>query len=229
MSSNALGMVEVRGLLASIIAADTAVKSANVHLIDNQTIRGGLTSVELFGDVGAIREAIESAKKAVSEMDCYVSSNVIANLDPQVEEMLIKSIEKKNKKYNQKNLQDESKQTGSSANEKEKKSDIEADSKNQLKIENSRLTSTTVYSNHDSSNEGDIETFEKDTTDLKENNNIIVEQYLEKIEKNKLSELKVTELRSLAYKMELKKMSKADIKFAKKDELIKAILNEGVE
>ena len=64
----ALGMVETRGLVASIEAADAMVKAANVVLIGTEKIGSGLVSVMVRGDVGAVKAAVEagaSAAKAV--------------------------------------------------------------------------------------------------------------------------------------------------------------------
>lgn len=171
MKKKSLGMLEVRGLLGSIVAADTALKTSEVHLVKKESIRGGLTSIELFGDVGAVTEAISSAKEAVREMNCYISSNIIANLDPQVEKMILDSIEEKTEKKN------------------------------------------------------------IDKKPLNENRDKYM-TFLSEIEKENitdLSDLKVTELRSLAYSMEIESLSKKEIKYATKDILISNLKNEGIE
>ena len=55
----ALGMIETRGLVASIEAADAMVKAANVHLIGKEHVGGGLVTVMVRGDVGAVKAAVE--------------------------------------------------------------------------------------------------------------------------------------------------------------------------
>ncbi len=67
----ALGMVETRGLIGAIEAADAMVKAANVKLIGKEQIGSGLVTVMVRGDVGAVKAAVEagsSAAKAVGEL-----------------------------------------------------------------------------------------------------------------------------------------------------------------
>ena len=71
MEKQALGMVETRGLIGAIEAADAMVKSANVKLIGKQQIGSGLVTVMVRGDVGAVKAAVEAgsaAAKAVGEL-----------------------------------------------------------------------------------------------------------------------------------------------------------------
>ena len=67
----ALGMIETKGLVGSIEAADAMVKAANVHLIGKVHVGGGLVTVMVRGDVGAVKAAVEAggaaAKRAVSD------------------------------------------------------------------------------------------------------------------------------------------------------------------
>ena len=64
----ALGMIETRGLIGAVEAADAMVKAANVHLIGKQQIGSGLVTVMVRGDVGAVKAAVEAADKAVKEV-----------------------------------------------------------------------------------------------------------------------------------------------------------------
>ena len=64
----ALGMIETRGLIGAVEAADAMVKAANVHLIGEQQIGSGLVTVMVRGDVGAVKAAVEAADKAVKEV-----------------------------------------------------------------------------------------------------------------------------------------------------------------
>ena len=65
----ALGMVETRGLIGAIEAADSMVKAANVHLIGKQQIGSGLVTVMVRGDVGAVKAAVEAANGSTSGAD----------------------------------------------------------------------------------------------------------------------------------------------------------------
>ena len=60
MEKQALGMVETKGLVGSIEAADAMVKAANVHLIGKVHVGGGLVTVMVRGDVGAVKAAVEA-------------------------------------------------------------------------------------------------------------------------------------------------------------------------
>ena len=61
----ALGMIETKGLVGSIEAADAMVKAANVHLIGKEHVGGGLVTVMVRGDVGAVKAAVEAGGSGV--------------------------------------------------------------------------------------------------------------------------------------------------------------------
>jgi len=79
MASNgeALGMVETKGLVGSIEAADAMVKAANVELIGRQSIGGGLVTVMVVGDVGAVKAATDAGSAAAQRVGELVSVHVI--------------------------------------------------------------------------------------------------------------------------------------------------------
>jgi len=93
--AKALGLIEVRGKLGAILAADAAVKAANIILIGSEVISGGLTTIHIIGDVAAVKSAVEAGEAAVANKNCLISSHVIPHLDDQVEQMLMKSFGKK--------------------------------------------------------------------------------------------------------------------------------------
>jgi len=93
--AKALGLIEVRGKLGAILAADAAVKAANIILIGSEVISGGLTTIHIIGDVAAVKSAVEAGEAAVASKNCLISSHVIPRLDGQVEQMLMKSFGKK--------------------------------------------------------------------------------------------------------------------------------------
>ncbi len=75
MSQRSLGLIETFGLLPGVVAADTAVKSANVELVGYEFAKGsGMTVVKVEGDVGAVKAAISAAHAAVLKMGCGVKS-----------------------------------------------------------------------------------------------------------------------------------------------------------
>ena len=84
----ALGMIETRGLVASIEAADAMVKAANVILIGNEKIGSGLVSVMVRGDVGAVKAAVEAGGAAAARLGEVVATHVIPRPHSDVEKIL---------------------------------------------------------------------------------------------------------------------------------------------
>ena len=88
MVKEALGMVETRGLVASIEAADAMCKAANVELIGTEKIGSGLVSVMVRGDVGAVKAAVESGSAAASKLGELIATHVIPRPHNDVEKIL---------------------------------------------------------------------------------------------------------------------------------------------
>ncbi len=88
MSQEALGMVETRGLVASIEAADTMLKAANVVLVGTEKIGSGLVTVMVRGDVGAVKSAVESGAEAAGRLGELVATHVIPRPHGDVEKIL---------------------------------------------------------------------------------------------------------------------------------------------
>ncbi|MCX7714148.1 MAG: propanediol utilization microcompartment protein PduA [Clostridia bacterium] len=86
----ALGMVETRGLTASIEAADAMTKAANVVLVGTEKIGSGLVSVIVRGDVGAVKAATEAGAAAASRLGELVAVHVIPRPHQDVEKILPK-------------------------------------------------------------------------------------------------------------------------------------------
>ena len=84
MVQQALGMVETRGLVASIEAADAMLKAANVELVGTEKIGSGLVSVMVRGDVGAV----ESGAAAATRLGEIVATHVIPRPHTDVEKIL---------------------------------------------------------------------------------------------------------------------------------------------
>ncbi|ERT69070.1 MULTISPECIES: ethanolamine utilization microcompartment protein EutM [Cetobacterium] len=87
---NALGMVETRGLVAAIEAADAMVKAANVTLIGKEIVGGGLVSVLVRGDVGAVKAATDAGAAAADRIGELISVHVIPRPHSDVEAILPK-------------------------------------------------------------------------------------------------------------------------------------------
>ena len=84
----ALGMVETRGLVAAIEAADAMVKAANVVLIGSEKIGSGLVSVMVRGDVGAVNAAVEAGSAAAHSLGEVIATHVIPRPHQDVEKLL---------------------------------------------------------------------------------------------------------------------------------------------
>ena len=88
MALEALGMVETRGLVAAIEAADAMVKAANVQLIGTEKIGSGLVTVMVRGDVGAVKSAVEAGSNSASRLGELVATHVIPRPHGDVESIL---------------------------------------------------------------------------------------------------------------------------------------------
>ena len=198
--AKALGLIEVRGKLGAILAADAAVKAANIILLGSEEIRGGLTTIYLIGDVAAVKAAVEAGEVSVANKNCLISSHIIPRLDSQVEQMLMKSFGKKE------DHPSDSKELNQPIEEIEK-DEIEKEKKDVLLIP---------------SNESK-EILEENTEDEVDTNRD------SSFNKGQLEKMRVTDLRSLAYKSNLSSIKKSQIKSANKAVLIEALLDKGVE
>jgi len=85
MLDYALGLIETRGLVGAIEAADAAVKAAEVHLIGKERAEGGLITIKLRGDVAAIRAAVDAGAAAAQRVGELVSVHVIPRPDDETE------------------------------------------------------------------------------------------------------------------------------------------------
>lgn len=88
MTQEALGMVETRGLVAAIEAADAMVKAADVTLIGTEKIGSGLVSVMVRGDVGAVKAATEVGATAAAKLGELIAVHVIPRPHTDVEKIL---------------------------------------------------------------------------------------------------------------------------------------------
>jgi len=87
----ALGMVETKGLVGAIEAADAMVKAANVVLIGSEDVGGGFVPVMVRGDVGAVKAATDAGAAAAKRVGELVSVHVIPRPHTDVEMILPKS------------------------------------------------------------------------------------------------------------------------------------------
>jgi ethanolamine utilization protein EutM len=90
MSQEALGMVETKGLIGAVEAADAMVKAANVALIGKEYIGAGYVTVMVRGDVGAVKAATDAGAAAARRVGELVSVHVIPRPHTEVERILPK-------------------------------------------------------------------------------------------------------------------------------------------
>ena len=84
----ALGMVETKGLVGAIEAADAMVKAANVQLVGKEKIGSGLVTVMVRGDVGAVKASVEAGAAAAKRVGELYSVHVIPSPHEDVEQLI---------------------------------------------------------------------------------------------------------------------------------------------
>lgn len=88
MDKQALGMVETKGLVGAIEAADAMVKAANVTLVGKERIGSGLVTVMVRGDVGAVKAAVDAGAAAAKRVGELFAVHVIPRPHEDVEQIL---------------------------------------------------------------------------------------------------------------------------------------------
>jgi ethanolamine utilization protein EutM len=78
MAQQAIGMIETKGLIAAIEAADAAMKAANVQYVGQSKVGSGLVSITFTGDVAAVKAGVDAGAEAAGRVGQVVSVNVIA-------------------------------------------------------------------------------------------------------------------------------------------------------
>ncbi len=97
MNKRALGLIEVKGYLGAIEAADIALKSANVNLIGCEIIRGGLVTVKLEGEVSSVKAAVEAVEDSMTKLKILVVAHVIARPDTSVWDIICENVDREEK------------------------------------------------------------------------------------------------------------------------------------
>lgn len=187
MNNSAIGLVETYGYIGAIEASDVCLKSANVELVGCEFVTGGIVTIQITGDVAAVKAAIEAAEIAVKKVGTLRTTHVIARTSEDVWKML-----KKEK-----------------GNEEPEKDIAEPIVEEISTEENSEITEITETA--DNIKKTDEEVYEEATS-----------SNIKKIDE--LENMKVSELRTLAREIKITSLTKKQIKFAKKDELVKAII-----
>ena len=211
MVEKALGLIEVRGFLGAIVVADAALKAANVSLLNVETVKSGLNTVQLVGDVSAVRSAVEAAVEIAQDQPYYLHSHVIARLDSQTDSILIPIRKEESKEV--------SKVETTSSVEESESNDLDS-------LEITEVIPEPLVSEVEETSveETSVEEIVSDIV-----SDIVVEEEIPtegqpKYSEEELKKFKVVELRSIAYREDKVDLSKKDIKFANKQLLIQALL-----
>lgn len=198
---NALGMIETRGLIGSIEAADAMLKAANVTLMNKTQVGGGLVTVMVCGDVGAVKAAVDAGAAAAERVGELLSVHVIPRPAADVESMLDpRKPEPTAAKLplSQQAPAEEEQSVDTAASEK-----LPTDAQELAEMESEELEE----SEEPEEGAGEEETFHLDLSSLTSDD---------------LRKMTVSKLRAVARKLETG-MSRKEIRFAKKEELIARI------
>lgn len=85
--SKAMGMIETKGLIGSIHAGDAMVKAANVEILKQEFIDGGIVTIFIVGDVGAVQAAVDAGRVAAESVGELLGAHVIPRPDDAVQKM----------------------------------------------------------------------------------------------------------------------------------------------
>ena len=202
MVEKALGLIEVRGFLGAVVVADAALKAANVSLLNVETVKSGLNTVQLVGDVSAVRSAVEAAVEIAQDQPYYLHSHVIARLDSQTDSILNPIRKEENKEF--------PKVESVSLKEESVLESLDP-------VEEAEVITEPLQSAIDEVVVEDI------VSDIVTEEEISTERK-QKYSEEELNKFKVVELRSIAYRENKINLSKKEIKFANKQLLIQALL-----
>lgn len=206
----ALGMVEVRGFLGAISVADAAVKAADVTLLKAEIIHGGLTTVEVIGDVAAVNAAVEVGVEVAKELNCLIAHHVISRVDAQTE-IILSDLEPK------KESQSEVKTEPKTESQTDPISDLQTQTESKVTLPNTESESRVMPDPKDKSDAvpSVLETKASDKAPV-----------VDAAQLKELQRKRVVDLRKQAYKMNLSTLKKSEIKLANKESLIQAIMAE---
>lgn len=189
----ALGMIEVYGYLSAVEALDSALKAANVNLLSVTKVRGGLVTVMVTGDVGAVKASMDASAAAASRVGKVVSVHVIPRPASDIEKML-----------------------SSSSKPPQPPSDVPPP-KRQEPVMPAKNEPLSVNKPEQMKQNVQPEQTNLDNTDDMETVD------LQSLTRENMADMKVVKLREIARTLNLKSMSKKEIRFAKKEELIERI------
>lgn len=230
-ANSTLGLIETKGFIGAVEALDVATKSASVELVSCEFVKGGIVTILITGEVGSVKAAVEAAAIAVDKLGVLRNTHVIARADEGVWDIIQRRspselIEDKNKLED--NLKIEKEEVKEITNIEEKSPVLTTEKMCITEEKDTLLRETIEDTVSTGEKEFQVKTEKKSDESNKDNDKEKVEESLsDSISREDLETLKVTELRSLARKLREEQrisLTKKQIKFSKKEQLIEAIL-----
>lgn len=233
----ALGMIEVYGYIAAIEALDSGLKAASVNLLDVTLVRGGLVTVLINGDVGAVKAAMDASKTAAERVGKVLSVHVIARpageIDKIVNPKCLLSTEKTEENITSSTPLNEMDENITSSTPFEKMdenttSSTSFESQSDVEVEQVDLETDAEHVE----SEIEVEHVESDTdivipnnvsTPVTENKVQEIHIDIQTLTPTKMQTMTVEKLRKLAREIRITNMTNKQIRFATKNELIKSI------
>ncbi|WP_291578601.1 BMC domain-containing protein [Clostridium sp. UBA6640] len=227
MKESTLGLLETYGFVGAVEGLDVALKSANVKLVSCEFVTGGIVTILITGDVASVKASIEAASTAVDRLGSLRNAHVIARAEENVWNILDGKKKDSSKNTDEISVSDKILPAKAENENADNDNDIEdtVDSIDEDKLD----TVDEIQKSEDDSiaieNTDEIQGSEDDSAVVEDKKDI----KLNFENREELEVLKVPELRTIARELkERKKLSltKKQIKFSKKDQLIEAILKE---
>ncbi len=229
--SKALGLIEVDGYLAAVEAADSALKAASVTLLGLEKVNSAITVVKLTGDVAAVNAAVNAGKASAEALGRLRTSHVIARLDNQLDSFLVQkkveakaeakveeTIEIKDKAKEEESVLTENNEV--IVSEEQRKTQLDKKAKEEAVEE---FIDELIDAKNKANGKEKVKVLEAIPTIYEPEKRLEVKDIpLDGKSEADYSAMKVEELRRLARSLKLP-MTNKQIKFAKKDELIRSI------
>lgn len=225
----ALGMIEVYGRVGAIEGLDSALKAANVSLVNMIKVGGGLTSVFVEGDVGAVKASIDAAAAAAERVGKLISAHVIPRPDAAVREMLDIALNDEfngNKSGSDGNAEPKDQaETGqadaSGADALSGKTEAVVDAEAEIGESEVVADAQTEIGESEGVMDAESEIEEEEAGAAEAHTSANPEVHAADYEE--LEKMTVAQLRRLAREMQDYPLSKQEIKFAKKEDLLMAL------
>ncbi len=226
----ALGLIEVYGYLSAVVALDSALKAADVHLVNVEKVKGGLVTVLITGDVGAVKAAIDTSAETAGRIGKLVAVHVIPRPDQAVGNICYPKKDTAIHGTQEKQLTDqepvseeqevqkkpEEPKESEKSKESEEQKELEAAKEPEELKEPERLKDIEVPKESDKLKEPEESKNqeEQEKKPVKKSSDITIES---------MQSMTVDQLRNLARKLELPDMTRKEIKFANKKKLLQSL------